>query len=151
MKENSCFLVRASLFVYDCSRFLFLLLVFLALNPGGSGPFQNPAGVFPHVMYAAPNALFPLMSFFLLIRFGLSRAYIPLYATGKALCVLCLFIWLILAIRWFRQIPRLLVWPFFIGAADLGSVMGAFLLHGSAAGEGGGILPDPVETARGGE
>jgi hypothetical protein len=79
-------------------------------------------------MYAAPNALFPLMSLFLLIRFEVSKIYIPLYMTGKLIALVCAALWVIFNLR-IAGLHRSLFWAF-IGAADVGSLAGMTLLKG---------------------
>ena len=113
-------LVPAAVFIYDCSRFLFLLMLlsfFLKSMP------ELQSVNLPLMMYAAPNALFPLMAFFLLFRFDISKAYIPLYITGKTLALLCMFIWLFFALQQIFNVFRVL-WAVFFCAADLGTIMG---------------------------
>ena len=113
--------VPMAVFIFDCSRFLFLLRL-LALVPAPGSGFGNIN--LPLMMYAAPNALFPLMSFFLLIRFDVSRAYIPLYIIGKVLGLMCVLIWLF----FIRRIPEAsIMWAVFLCAADAGTVMGTAL------------------------
>jgi hypothetical protein len=130
MKERSRITVRTAVFVYDCSRLLFLLTLLTAyLGPGPVSMFQDAGGTLPYMMYAAPQALFPLMSFFLLIRFEFSKAYIPLYMTGKILCLLCILVWMFFTIQKMRELPQFMVWSFFISAADIGSIMGMVLLQ----------------------
>ena len=111
-------LVPASVFIFDCSRFFFLLKL-LQLN---SGPFIGSIHL-PLVMYASPNALFPLMSLFLLIRFDVSGAYIPLYITGKILAMLCLAVWMFFALEYIFGADKIM-WAVFLCAADLGTIMG---------------------------
>jgi hypothetical protein len=159
--------VRTAVFIYDCSRLLFLLTLVTAFYSGPAG-FEDAGRSFPWMMYAAPNALFPLMSFFLLIRFEISKAYIPLYISGKILSLLCMFLWMGFSL--YRQFPpppeeawafqRLaeafldilyrMGWAFFLGAADLGSVLGMTLL-GRTTKQGACVsLPPealPVKTA----
>ena len=131
-------LVPAAVFIFDCSRFLFLLVI-LAV-------FLNTALDFkivrlPLIMYASPNALFPLMSFFLLIRFNASRAFIPLYIVGKALCLLCVIIWILFSLKQKQGLfaPEVM-WLMFLSAADLGTIMGMSTITVTAG-----------ETAEGGE
>ncbi|MCL1814322.1 MAG: hypothetical protein FWG27_00650 [Treponema sp.] len=122
-KGSAGLLIPAAVFVYDCSRLVFLLLV-VYLRPGVDFGF-------PLMMFIAPNALFPLMSFFLLIHFdGLSlqlrRAYIPLYITGKFLAALCVTIWLLFSLRQMPN-PSNVLLALCICGADLGTIMGMAL------------------------
>jgi hypothetical protein len=141
-------MVRTAVFVYDCSRFLFLLAL-LTAHLGPAGMFQGSNNL-PHMMYAASQALFPLMSFFLLIRFDFSRAYMPLYITGKILCLLCILLWILFTFQRIREIPRFVTWSFFIGAADFGTITGMVLLQ-QAYSASGGSYSQPEETQDGGE
>jgi hypothetical protein len=71
--------LRAALFLYECVRLVILIGVFSFLRPG------EGAGVFPWLVYAVPNALFPLMALFLWRRFSRYGAYLPLYVSGKCI------------------------------------------------------------------
>ena len=116
-------LVTAAIFVYDCSRLAFLISLlrnYLDTNP------DSGSLTIPYMMYAAPNALFPLMSFFLFIRLDLYRLYIPLYITGKVLALLCMLIWLLFTLQYLFDTYRIL-WAVFFCAADLGTIMGMVL------------------------
>ena len=126
-------LVPAVVFVYDCSRLLFLIVLLTDFIK----PVLDLSTVkVPLMMYASPNALFPLMSFFLLLRFEASKAYIPLYITGKFLSLICIMIWVIYS---YRQVDNVLdvLWAVFFSAADLGSIMGMTTLLGENVTEGG--------------
>jgi len=119
-KAKSFRLIPTVIFIYDCSRLFFLIALlgfFLKLGPE-SGIIK-----FPLLVYTAPNALFPLMSLFLLIHFDFSRAYIPLYITGKFLGLLCMMVWILFSLR-FASHSSLLFWAVSLGAADLGTIMG---------------------------
>jgi hypothetical protein len=113
-------------FVYDCSRFLFLLALTASLAPGAalSGGVE-----LPQVMIAAPNALFPLMSFFVLFRFDISRSYAPLYMAGKTCALICLGAWIVFSpprqagLNPGRSVAGV-SWAVFLGAADVGTIMG---------------------------
>ena len=116
-------LVTAAIFVYDCSRLAFLIsLLYTYL---GTAPDSGNLTI-PFMMYAVPNALFPLMSFFLFIRLDLYRAYIPLYITGKALALLCMLIWLLFTLQYLFDSGRVM-WAVFFCAADLGTIMGVVM------------------------
>ena len=137
-------MVPAVVFIYDCSRFLFLLvLLAFFLKTGPDLRINN----LPFIMYVSPNALFPLMSLFLLIRFTASRAYIPLYMVGKSLCLICAIIWLLFTLKQKHNIfsPEIL-WVVFVSAADLGTVMGMAATAAAAA-----DAPVSKEAAEGGK
>jgi hypothetical protein len=112
--------VPIAVFVYDCFRLLFLLTLLVQYLKHGMG-FNIPL-----FMYAAPNALFLLMSFSLLIRPDDFRAYIPLYITGKALSLLCMVIWLVITMGQMLNVKGIL-WVLFLSAADMGTIMGTAL------------------------
>jgi hypothetical protein len=58
-----------------------LIGIFSLLRPGGGVDF------FPWLVYAAPNALFPLMTFFLWQSLSRWGAYAPLYTSGKCVAL----------------------------------------------------------------
>lgn len=122
-------IVPAAIFFYDCFRLLFLfamLVFFQMLYP------EFRINNFPLIMYTSPNALFPMMAFFLLIRYKDSRPFIPLYITGKILCVLCMMIWLVFTLNarrdfiFMEQFKKIL-WVLFLITADLAAIMGMIL------------------------
>jgi hypothetical protein len=82
--------LRFIFFIYDFIRLVVMTSLLAAfIPPGGSGE----GGIFPHVFYAVPNGLFPLMSFFLWIRLDAYKPYIALYMAGKILAVIAVFAW----------------------------------------------------------
>ncbi|MDR2768697.1 MAG: hypothetical protein LBB82_10280 [Treponema sp.] len=126
MKGNPRQFMTAFLFVYDCFRlFVLLTALFYLFNPGQAGIGGVTS---PFLMYTAPNALFPLMSLFLLIRFEASKLYIPLYITGKLVALVCAAAWLIVNLR-IAESRRLLFWAL-VAFADFASLMGVTLLKG---------------------
>jgi hypothetical protein len=92
--------------------------------------FQGNPGVspLPYMLYAAPNALFPLMTLFLLIRLEESLAFVPLYITGKLISLAALLGWLFFSIRELGGLSGSMIWALFLCAADFGTVMGMALL-----------------------
>lgn len=124
-KPKNLRLVPVTIFIYDSAR-LFFIIALLALYAKTGPDFMGIN--LPLMMFAAPNALFPLMSFFIFLRPGLSKAFVPLYLIGKILCVLCLMIWLFFT---FRQIyfAREILWALFLCAADLATVLGTALIN----------------------
>ena len=142
-------LVPLVVFVFDCSRLLFLVAL--------SGVFLRPGPDFksinlPLMMFVSPNALFPLISFFLLIRFDISKAYIPLYITGKALCLVCLVAWLFFTLRQIFSIREIL-WSVFLSAADLATIMGIALKNAESFHENSVVEASrtDIRPAEGGE
>jgi hypothetical protein len=73
--------LRAALFIYEGVRLVVLVWMFSLLRPGGGVDF------FPWLVYAAPNALFPLMTLFLWQSVSRWGAYAPLYASGKCVAL----------------------------------------------------------------
>jgi hypothetical protein len=76
--------------MYDLLRLLGLLWILPALiiipeTMGGIGV--------PLAVYAAPNVLFPLMSFFLLVKPEEHRPFVPLYLAGKAVAIVANLGW----------------------------------------------------------
>jgi len=76
--------LRLTLFVYDVARLAALLSVLSAVFPGLGGGADGGLAL-PLVAYSAPNALFPLMGLFLLLRPADYAPFTPLYAAGKAI------------------------------------------------------------------
>ncbi|MDR2759844.1 MAG: hypothetical protein LBB78_10755 [Spirochaetaceae bacterium] len=61
---------------------------------------ENPeASWFPYLVYAVPNALFPLMGFFLLLRPEEYKGYVSLYLAGKTITVVSAIGWLIFSFQ----------------------------------------------------
>ena len=140
-KRRKIRLVPAVVFVYDCTRLFFLIAVLaIFLNPDLEFKIIN----LPMMMFIAPNALFPLMSFFLLIFFRQSRAFIPLYIIGKALCLLCLIVWMFYMLDKISGIREIL-WAVLLCVADFATIMGAVLQSGERTGET--VIPETVIPA----
>jgi hypothetical protein len=132
--------------MYDCLRLVFLLFLIGAFS-GPLGMFRGFDRTLPHIMLAAPNGLFPLMSFFLLLRFEVSKSYLPLYMAGKALAVLSMLCWLVFTYWQIQGLSELLaldtkpefenkietihrmVWFLLVGLADMGTILAMALLH----------------------
>jgi hypothetical protein len=76
--------LKVVIFLYDLIRLPALLWVLPALlvMPETAGDIGVPLAV-----YAAPNALFPLMALFLLLKPAEYRPFVPLYLAGKAAAV----------------------------------------------------------------
>ncbi|MDR0402337.1 MAG: hypothetical protein LBH35_01965 [Treponema sp.] len=134
MRKASGFTLRLGILFYDCLRVFFLLALLAGVTGDLSGPggmFQGtPDGMrFPYMVYAAPNALFPLMSFFLLIRPGESAAFIPLYTTGKAISLAAFAAWVLSAFTRLHGFPPGMFLFFFLGAADIITMAGMFVFR----------------------
>jgi hypothetical protein len=134
MRKASSLTLRLGIFFYDILRVFFLLTLLAGVTGDPSGPggmFQGaPDGLrFPYMVYASPNALFPLMSLFLLIRPGRSKTFAPLYMTGKVISAAALAGWAFFAFLKLRGFPPFMRLFFFLGAADLTTVAGTVLLN----------------------
>ncbi|MDR2049632.1 MAG: hypothetical protein LBP69_09285 [Treponema sp.] len=134
MRKASSLTLRLGIFFYDSLRVFFLLALLAGVTGDPSGPggmFQGaPDGIrFPYILYAAPNALFPLISLFLLIRPGESAAFIPLYITGKAISIAALAGWVFFAFLKLRSLPPFILLFFCLGAADITAAAGTALLN----------------------
>jgi hypothetical protein len=82
------------LFIYDFFRLFFMLELLIAAIP------RTPdAPWFPYLVYAAPNALFPLMGLFLLSRPGEYRSYISLYVAGKIIVIVSILGWIVFSFQ----------------------------------------------------
>jgi hypothetical protein len=102
--------------------------------------------------YAAPNALFPLMAFFLLVRFEEHKPYIFLYMAGKAVAITTILGWFIFSMQ--KVSPALaedpaktlytLGFTLILAALDGLSVLGCMALTLAPA-EKRGKAPVPVE------
>jgi hypothetical protein len=145
--------LRAALFIYEGIRLVVLIWIFSLLRPGGGVDF------FPWLVYAAPNALFPLMTLFLWQNVSRWGAYAPLYASGKcvalvSIVVFCFFSRQNVYTALYLKNPGAL-WAFgsilFLLAGDLLSVAGGLALAGKIRERGGaaGVPPPvlPVEAA----
>lgn len=124
------------LFVCELFRLILLLSVLAVLGPsygisGGGGLINR---LFPYVVYVVPNALFPLMTYFLWIRLSLYQSYVPLYIAGKTIALVALMGWVIFS---FRSIIAalnigargILGFILLLTAADIFSVVGGVLLQ----------------------
>ncbi|MDR2068389.1 MAG: hypothetical protein LBP71_00795 [Spirochaetaceae bacterium] len=124
--------LRLGLLLYDFLRLLFMLELLITVIPLGKTP---EASWFPYLAYAVPNALFPLMAFFLLIRPGEYRGYVSLYLAGKIIVIVTVIGWILLSLRhiFTSGIPvpefiRILGLVFCFIVLDTASVVGGSLL-----------------------
>ena len=86
--------LRAVFFGYELFRLLFLAFSF-AFFPSLQAVLRG--GVFPFLVYMSSNALFPLICFFLVLRPGEYRNYLPLYMAGKTIAVVLFYVWAVFA------------------------------------------------------
>jgi hypothetical protein len=85
-----------SLFIYDLLRLFGMLWVLPLLM---FTPRSEPGFSFPLLVYTAPNALFLLAVFFLLVRFEDYSSYAYLYIAGKAVAVTANIGWFFFSLR----------------------------------------------------
>jgi hypothetical protein len=118
-----------------------LLTLFAPLGTMGG------VGVFPYLVFTASNALYPLMSLFLWLKFEEYTPYLSLYAAGKFVAVAAALAWFFisapkliayLALDWAGALA-VLVFNTVIVSADTGSACGALLLKRK-------ISPAPVKA-----
>jgi hypothetical protein len=142
--------LRAILFIYECFRLIILVGIFSFLEPGGG------AEMFPWPVYTVPNALFPLMTFFLWRRFSRSTAYTSLYASGKCIALasitgFCVFSWQNIYTALYLGAPGGLLVPgslLFLLAGDLFSTAGSLALAGKIRTSAAGVPAAlPAESA----
>jgi hypothetical protein len=88
--------LRAVFFLYEMLRLLILALFFAFFSPL-EGAVKG--GIFPFLVYVAPNALFPLMTLFMWLGPKDYRNYLPLYMAGKVIAVAAFYGWGIFALR----------------------------------------------------
>jgi hypothetical protein len=120
-----------------------LELLMLFAPPGNMGG----AGTFPYLVFAAANALYPLMSLFLWLKFEAYIPYLSLYAAGKFVAVAAALAWFFLSAPELAAylspdragILAVLAFNLVIVAADTGSACAALLLKKK-------IPPAPAEA-----
>ena len=126
--------LRITLFAFDLLRILFLAasLPLLSVMQAAVG------GVYPYLVYLSSNALFPLISFFLLINPLGYRNYFPLYMSGKIIAVVLFYAWALLSLysetgyvvrEHFAQGLVLSLGSFCVCLLDTLSVFGTWLLN----------------------
>jgi hypothetical protein len=121
--------LRAILFGYEVVRLLVLIGLYTAFAGAEGG------GAFPYLVFAAPNALFVLMSFFLLLDLAAYRSYLTLYRAGKIVTAAAFIAWGLLSLRgnaWGGLAPALawILWmgSSFISLGDVLSIPGSWML-----------------------
>ncbi|MDR3146167.1 MAG: hypothetical protein LBU21_07810 [Treponema sp.] len=125
--------LRLALFIYDGIRLLLLIGFWAVLLPFFEADAAEAGGMLPVLVYTAPNALFPLMTLFLWLRFSAYDAYITLYIAGKAVIVAAGLGWLLFTLpgidrgRIGRYIAGL--WVAFLIITDTLSVTGCLMLR----------------------
>lgn len=114
--------LRVALFVYELFRLLILLGV-LVVVPRLSQPFET----FPFLLYMVPNALFPLMAFFLLLDFFYYIPYLSLYMAGKTIAVASMIGWYVTGAPMFDAI--ITGASLFIALFDALSILGGRMIQ----------------------
>ncbi|MDR0760955.1 MAG: hypothetical protein LBF74_12760 [Treponema sp.] len=110
-------------------------------------PQAEPGFSFPFLVYAAPNALFLLTAFFVLVRFEEYASYAYLYIAGKAVAIAANLGWFFFSLQWLGPALTGHTWEtlsvlgflLFLAGFDALSVLGmsALVMHilgGSKAG-----------------
>jgi hypothetical protein len=82
--------LRTVMFLWDCLRLLALTALFMFFSPL-EGARMN--GIFPYLVYVTPNALYPLMTLFLLVAPDEFKKYLPLYIAGKVIALAAFYAW----------------------------------------------------------
>ena len=127
--------LRAVLFGYELLRLLALAFSFAFFS---SLQDVVKGGGFPYLAYMSSNALFPLIGFFLLLRPGEYRNYLPLYMAGKTIAVVLFYTWTVFSFSsetgfMGREnlVERMILLggAFFISLGDALSVFGAWILN----------------------
>jgi hypothetical protein len=137
--------LRVALFSYELLRLLLLAFSFTFFS---SLQAVLKGGAFPYLVYMSSNALFPLISFFLLLRPREFRNYLPLYMAGKTIAVILFYTWAVfslslktgfLELKFLEPGPSgresvfegliLLGAAFIISLVDALSVLGAWMLN----------------------
>jgi hypothetical protein len=86
--------LRGVLCIYDVLRLILMIeVIFLFVSHS-----EGQAG-FPILAYMAPNALFPLIAFFLWRRPEYGRPYLYLYSAGKIICIVANLGWLLFSYK----------------------------------------------------
>ena len=133
-------ILRVSIFASDLLRLLIIALsltIFSQMQGGSSD------GFFPYLVYISSNALFPLISFFILLKPLENKNYLPLYMAGKTIAVILFYVWVIFSLPFDqviigreRIIQAMIIFggTILISFLDVLSILGAFLLkrHGGA-------------------
>ncbi|MDR2494350.1 MAG: hypothetical protein LBD24_03905 [Spirochaetaceae bacterium] len=91
--------LRASLFIYEIFRLILMAVAAWTPLEDPSGTETAMNGLFPYAVYAVPNALFPLMTYFLLIRLSLYKTYLPLYIAGKIIGAASIIGWAVFSLH----------------------------------------------------
>ena len=124
--------LRAGLFFYEVLRLL-ALVILMVLAPiesfSGRGAFH-----FPYMIYLSSNALFPIMTLFLLLKPLEHLNFLPLYMAGKIIGSVSFYTWEIFSAKQFLGIENsafgviLIGGTAFLSLADILSVWGAWTL-----------------------
>jgi hypothetical protein len=122
------------------------LMLILTPSPDGVGVS------FPFLVYAAPNALFPLISLFLWRHFSVHRSYIFIYMAGKSVAIAALAGWFLFSfpvVTFDRISLGVMV---ILAAGDVSSFLGSLLLRNrlrdaETSGEASGAFTSLAEIA----
>ena len=132
-------ILRVSLFSIDLIRLLLIALslaIYMHMREGIDD-------FFPHLVYISSNALFPLISFFILLKPLENLNYLPLYIAGKTIAVILFYIWAVFSLSFnpvligmesYIMFLVIIGGAVFISLFDILTILGAFFLkrHGGA-------------------
>lgn len=110
-----------------------MMRVCMTVAPAGG---NTESSAFPYLVYVVPNALFPLMAFFLWLSLSYYKPYISLYTVGKIIAVVSVIGWSVLS---FQTILTSLMQgtagivtagaTFMLAAGDVFSIVGGLMLQ----------------------
>ena len=132
-------ILRILLFSVDLLRLLFIALSFAIITQIRADNMEN---FFPNLVYISSNAMFPLISFFILLRPLEHKNHIPLYIAGKTIAVVLFFLWavflnpfitvpsntVIMEREEIIQVIKIFMAAILISLLDVLSIFGAWLL-----------------------
>ncbi|QQO09671.1 hypothetical protein [Breznakiella homolactica] len=124
---------RFALFVYDLFRLVFVVCMVAFFSPSMGDPGSR---IMPYIFFAAPNALFPLMSLFIWASLARYASYLPLYLAGKLIGIGSFIAWLgfsfnnILVSLPMNAVSGLMILglTLLLCLADIGTILGVSLL-----------------------
>ena len=128
-------ILRITLFFFDLVRLLLLAVSFMLFT---AIRIEGTADIFPYLVYLSANALFPLISLFLLIKPLEYINYLPLYIAGKTLSVILFYIWAavflpfeagFLSSEYYARGILLLGCVFFVSLEDALSIIGSLIIN----------------------
>ena len=126
--------IRVFLFVFDLLRFILLAVSFMLMSRIRT---EGSSEVFPYMAYLSANALFPLITMFLLFKAQEYSNYLPLYIAGKTISVVLFYIWVVVILPFeagmvrrenYSEAMLLLGSVFLVSLEDALSIIGSLVL-----------------------